>query len=182
MLLTVGRIGRVHGIHGEVTVQVLTDSPEERFYPGAILTTNPERAGGLTITSARWHNSILLLGFEGVTDRNAGEALRNLQLLAEVNVDVDNNGFNTEFNNENDEYHIQQLMGLQVFHVADVSGVDRIGEVSGVITGVAQDLLEITKANGKSFLIPFVKILVPKVDIKGGRLLIDPPGGLIDED
>ncbi|NDA80088.1 MAG: 16S rRNA processing protein RimM, partial [Actinobacteria bacterium] len=104
MLLTVGRIGRVHGIHGEVTVEVLTDSPEDRFYPGATLSTEPARTGGLTIASARWHNSILLLGFEGITDRNAGEGLRNLQLLAEVDLD----------DVEEDEYHIQQLMGLQV--------------------------------------------------------------------
>lgn len=172
MLLTVGRIGRVHGIHGEVTVEVLTDSPEDRFYPGATLSTEPARTGGLTIASARWHNSILLLGFEGITDRNAGEGLRNLQLLAEVDLD----------DVEEDEYHIQQLMGLQVFLLSDLNASARIGEVTGVITGVAQDLLEITKTNGKDFLIPFVKVLVPKVDISAGKLFIDPPGGLIDED
>jgi 16S rRNA processing protein RimM len=172
MLLTVGRIGRVHGIHGEVTVEVLTDSPEDRFYPGATLSTEPARTGGLTIASARWHNSILLLGFEGITDRNAGEGLRNLQLLAEVDLD----------DVEEDEYHIQQLMGLQVFLLSDSNASARIGEVTGVITGVAQDLLEITKTNGKDFLIPFVKVLVPKVDIPAGKLFIDPPGGLIDED
>lgn len=172
MLLTVGRIGRVHGIHGEVTVEVLTDSPEDRFYPGATLSTEPARTGGLTIASARWHNSILLLGFEGITDRNAGEGLRNLQLLAEVDLD----------DVEEDEYHIQQLMGLQVFLLSDLNASARIGEVTGVITGVAQDLLEITKTDGKDFLIPFVKVLVPKVDISAGKLFIDPPGGLIDED
>ena len=172
MLLTVGRIGRVHGIHGEVTVEVLTDSPEDRFYPGATLSTEPARTGGLTIASARWHNSILLLAFEGITDRNAGEGLRNLQLLAEVDLD----------DVEEDEYHIQQLMGLQVFLLSDLNASARIGEVTGVITGVAQDVLEITKTNGKDFLIPFVKVLVPKVDISAGKLFIDPPGGLIDED
>ena len=172
MLLTVGRIGRVHGIRGEVTVEVLTDSPEERFYPGATLLTEPARTAGLTITTVRWHNSTLLLGFEGVTDRNSGETLRNLQLLAEVDLD----------DVEEDEYHIQQLIGLKVFHVADAKRSEPIGEVTGVITGVAQDLLEITKSNGKNFLIPFVKALVPQVDISAKELLIDPPGGLIDED
>ena len=172
MLLTVGRIGRVHGIRGEVTVEVLTDSPEERFYPGATLHTEPVRAGGLIVASARWHNSTLLLGFEGITDRNGGEALRGIQLLAEVDLnDVDE-----------DEYHIQQLIGLKVFHISDDSLKDEIGEVTGVTTGVAQDLLEITKPDGKAFLIPFVKVLVPQVDIVAGRILIDPPGGLIDED
>lgn len=172
MLLTVGRIGRVHGIHGEVTVEVLTDSPDERFYPGAQLATEPPRKDGLTVASARWHNSILLLSFEGVTDRNSGESLRNLQLLAEVDLD----------DVDEDEYHIQQLMGLQVFHISDPQFSHLIGEVTGVITGVAQDLLEVTKPDGKEFLIPFVKALVPQVDIGTGKVIINPPGGLIDED
>lgn len=172
MLLTVGRIGRVHGIRGEVTVEVLTDSPDERFYPGATLMTEPARAHGLTIESARWHNATLLLGFEGISDRSAAEKLRNLQLVAEVNLeDV-----------EEDEYHIQQLIGLKVFHVDSVRYSEQIGEVSGVITGSAQDLLEVTKPDGRDFLIPFVKVLVPQVDISGGKIVIDPPGGLIDED
>lgn len=172
MLLTVGRIGRVHGIRGEVTVEVLTDSPDERFYPGAQLITEPARTGGLTVATARWHNSTLLLGFAGITDRTGGEALRNLQLIAEVDVeDV-----------EEDEYHIQQLIGLKVFHISDKNNDHLIGEVSGVITGVAQDLLEITQPDNREFLIPFVKALVPTVDIKAGKILIDPPGGLINED
>ena len=172
MLLTVGRIGRVHGIRGEVTVEVLTDSPDERFYPGAEFTTEPARAGGLILSGARWHNSTLLLAFEGITDRNGGELLRGIQLLAEVDLDDVDEG----------EYHIQQLIGLKVFHFSDDSLKDEIGEVTGVTTGVAQDLLEITKPDGKAFLIPFVKALVPEVAIAAGRVLIDPPGGLIDED
>ena len=172
MLLTVGRIGRVHGIRGEVTVEVLTDSPEERFYPGAHLATEPATPSGLTISSMRWHNSTLLLGFEGVNDRNEGEKLRNIQLLAEVDLaDV-----------EEDEYHIQQLIGLTVNHMDSARYKEPIGKVSGVITGSAQDILEITKPDGREFLIPFVKVLVPKVDIAGGLIFIDPPGGLIDED
>lgn len=171
MLLTVGRIGRVHGIRGEVTVEVLTDSPDERFYPGARFSTQPDRAGGLTLTSARWHNSILLLSFEGISDRNGAETLRNLQLLTEVDLD----------DVDDDEYHIQQLIGLKVFHCTDSNFSHVIGEISGVITGVAQDLLEVTKPDGKDFLIPFVKALVPAVDIAAGRVIIDPPGGLIDE-
>lgn len=172
MLLTVGRIGRVHGIRGEVTVEVLTDSPEERFYPGALLMTEPSRKDGLTVASARWHNSTLLLSFEGFSDRNAGESLRNVQLLAEVNLD----------DVEEDEYHIQQLIGLKVFHISDSERKNTIGEVAGVITSVAQDLLEVVKPDGREFLIPFVKALVPTVDIARGEILIDPPGGLIDED
>lgn len=172
MLLTVGRIGRVHGIHGEVTVEVLTDAPEERFHVGAVLSTEPLRKEPLQVASVRWHNSTLLLSFEGYSDRNAGESLRNLQLLADVDLaDVDT-----------DEYHIQQLLGLKVFHISDERFTQELGEITGVRTGSAQDLLEVTKPDGKDFLIPFVKALVPSVDISAGRVVIDPPGGLIDED
>ena len=98
--------------------------------------------------------------------------MRNLQLLTEVDLeDVDN-----------DEYHIHQLIGLKVFHHGDSAYSAEIGEITGVITGVAQDLLEVTKPDGRDFLIPFVKALVPAVDIEAGRIVIDPPGGLIDED
>ena len=172
MLLTVGRIGRVHGIRGEVTVEVLTDSPSERFFPGAQLMTKPARDGGLTISATRWHNSILLLSFDGIIDRNQGEKLRGIELLAEVDLD----------DVDEDEYHIQQLIGLEVFHLDLNNYPDVIGRISGVITGSAQDLLEITKPDGKDFLIPFVKALVPSVDIARGRITINPPGGLIDED
>ena len=84
MQLVVARIGRAHGIKGEVTVEVRTDEPELRLGPGAVLATDPASAGPLTIETGRVHSGRLLLRFEGVRDRNAAEALRNTLLIAEV--------------------------------------------------------------------------------------------------
>ena len=83
MQLVVARIGRAHGIKGDVTVEVRTDEPELRLAPGAVLATDPASAGPLTIETGRVHSGRLLLRFEGVRDRTGAEALRNNILIAE---------------------------------------------------------------------------------------------------
>src|SRR3954471_3954797 len=84
MQLVVGRIGRAHGIKGEVSVEVRTDEPELRLAPGAVLATDPAAAGPLNIATGGVHSGRLMLRFEGVADRTAAEALRNTLLIAEV--------------------------------------------------------------------------------------------------
>ena len=63
--VVVGRIGRPHGVRGDVTVEVRTDDPDLRFVPGAVLRTDPADRGPLTVTGRRWHRDVLLLQFEG---------------------------------------------------------------------------------------------------------------------
>ena len=69
MQLQVARIGKPHGIRGEVTVQVLTDAPEDRFVPGVEFVVEPASAGPLTVSRARWNKDILLLAFDGISDQ-----------------------------------------------------------------------------------------------------------------
>ncbi|MFD9676827.1 ribosome maturation factor RimM, partial [Streptomyces sp. NPDC059981] len=106
MQLVVARIGRAHGIKGEVTVEVRTDEPELRLGPGAVLETEPASAGPLTIETGRVHSGRLLLRFAGVKDRTGAEALRNILLIAEVDPE--------ELPAEPDEYYDHQLMDLDV--------------------------------------------------------------------
>ena len=75
------RIGKPHGLRGEVTVQVHTDDPQGRFVPGATFATEPPDRGPLTLRSVRVHQGIYLLGFEDHLDRTAAEALRGTRLL-----------------------------------------------------------------------------------------------------
>src|SRR6476619_905776 len=84
MQLQVARIGKPHGIRGEVTVQVLTDAPGDRFVPGTQFIVEPASAGPLTVRSARWNKDILLLGFAEVADRNRAETLRGAKLFIET--------------------------------------------------------------------------------------------------
>ncbi|BAU86367.1 16S rRNA processing protein rimM [Streptomyces laurentii] len=169
MQLVVARIGRAHGIKGEVTVEVRTDEPELRLGPGAVLHTDPASTGPLTIETGRVHSGRLLLRFAGVTDRTAAEALRNTLLIADVDPD--------ELPEEEDEYYDHQLMDL------DVVLVD--GTEIGVITEIShlpsQDLFIVERPDGSEVMIPFVSEIVTEIDLENQRAVIAPPPGLIDE-
>ncbi len=167
MLLVVGRIGRAHGLRGEVTIEVRTDQPEVRFADGSVLVTDPESAGPLKVIHAKNHSGRMLITFEGIDDRTKAEHLRNTMLLADVDPDA---------SSEDDEYYDFQLIGSSV---ALIDG-PKIGEVTDVIHLPAQDLLAF-RYQEREVLIPFIHQFVPEVDIKAKRIVISPPPGLIDE-
>ncbi|MGY1455087.1 ribosome maturation factor RimM [Streptomyces sp. SS8] len=169
MQLVVARIGRAHGIKGEVTVEVRTDEPEVRLAPGAVLGTDPASAGPLTIESGRVHSGRLLLRFKGVRDRTAAEALRGTLLIAEVDPE--------ETPEDPDEYYDHQLIDLDVVTL-DGTPVGRIEEIAHL---PHQDLLVVRGPDGGEVLVPFVGEIVPEIDLEGQRAVIDPPPGLIDD-
>ncbi|MGW2910444.1 ribosome maturation factor RimM [Streptomyces asoensis] len=169
MQLVVARIGRAHGIKGEVTVEVRTDEPELRLAPGAVLATDPASAGPLTIETGRVHSGRLLLRFEGVRDRTAAEALRNTLLIAEIDP--------AELPEEEDEYYDHQLMDLDVV-TKDGVEVGRITEISHL---PSQDLFIVERPDGSEVMIPFVEAIVTEIDLEEQRAVIDPPPGLIDD-
>ena len=161
----VARVGRPHGLRGEVSIEVRTDVPEQRFVPGATFTTDPPDAGPLTLESARDHSGVLVLRFEGHADRSAAEALRGLLLLVDADA-----------SDEPDAWYEHELVGLRV----DDPAGRRLGEVVRLDAGGAQDLLVVRAEDGAEGLVPFVAALVPEVDVAGGRVVVDPPGGLFD--
>ena len=217
MQLVVGRVTRPHGVRGEVSVEVRTDEPDQRFAVGRVLATDPAAAGPLTVDSVRWHSGRLLIRFAGIADRNQAEELRGTWLTldsAEVRPCDDP-----------DEFHDHELIGLAV--------VTTSGEPVGRVTDVrhfGQDLLVIAPAArrgrpagpsperasperasperaspdraspdrprprgpragragpgrgglGEDLLIPFVAAIVPEVNVAAGRLVIDPPPGLLE--
>ncbi|MGK5497048.1 ribosome maturation factor RimM [Streptomyces sp. URMC 125] len=169
MQLVVARIGRAHGIKGEVTVEVRTDEPEVRLAPGAVLATDPASVGPLTIAAGRVHSGRLLLRFEGVRDRTAAEALRNTLLIAEVDPD--------ETPEDPDEYYDHQLVDLDVV-TRDGAAVGRIEEIAHL---PYQDLLVVRREDGGEVLIPFVAEIVPEIDLEAQRAVVDPPPGLLDD-
>lgn len=169
MQLVVARIGRAHGIKGEVTVEVRTDEPELRLAPGAVLATEPASAGPLTIETGRVHSGRLLLRFTGVADRTAAEALRGTLLIAEVDPE--------ESPEDPEEFYDHQLIDLDVVMV-DGTEVGRIAEISHL---PYQDLLIVRRPDGSDVMIPFVSEVVPEIDLAEQRVVIDPPPGLLDE-
>jgi 16S rRNA processing protein RimM len=167
MQLQVARIGKPHGIRGEVTVQVLTDAPGDRFVPGTQFVVEPSSAGPLTVESARWNKDILLLAFEEVETRNDAEALRGAKLFietAELDEDDDDEG-----------WYEHELVGLDVR-----VGEQVVGKVSGLHTLPVQDLLVVTDRDGKEILIPFVEQIVPEVNVAEKYILVTPPAGLFE--
>ncbi|MDP1876688.1 MAG: ribosome maturation factor RimM [Actinomycetota bacterium] len=169
MRVVVGRIGRPHGIRGEVTVEPRTDEPDERFAPGAVFALD-ERREDLVVERLHWHSGRLLVTFEGISDRNAAEALRGTLLEVERADD--------DMPEDPEEFYDSTLIGCVVDHVDG----SRIGEVLDVLHLPAQDLLVVRVAGEREALIPFVSVIVPVVDLPGRRLVVDPPVGLLDAD
>lgn len=166
MQLQVARIGKPHGIRGEVTVQVLTDAPEDRFVPGTQFVVEPASAGPLTVLSARWNKDILLLGFEEIETRNEAETLRGAKLFIETE----------ELDEDDDEgWYEHELVGLEARVGSQV-----VGKISGLNTMPVQDLLVVETPDGKEILIPFVEQIVPEVNVEEGYILVTPPEGLFE--
>ena len=175
MQVQVARIGKPHGIRGEVTVQLFTDEPEERFAAGAELDVEPATPlaprGVLTVAGSRWNKSILVVRFAELTSRNDAEALRDHRLSVE-----------SEDTEAEDGFYEHELVGLAVYAVEDPEQAELgepVGRVTALQTGAAQDLLHLELADGAPALIPFVEEIVPEVDLEEGFVVICPPPGLL---
>jgi len=172
MRVIFGRIGRPHGIRGEVVIGVKTDEPDLRFAVGTVLDIGrspdgPADGGQLKVASARWHSGQLLVAFAGITDRTAAADLTGSWLSVDSGQLPEVAG--------PDEFRDHELIGLSVRTTT--------GEEVGVVTDVlhhGQDLLVVQRPAEEECLVPFVKAIVPEVDTAAGVLVIDPPLGLLD--
>ena len=178
MQVTVGRIGRPHGVRGDVVVGVRTDEPELRFARGSRLDTDPVGVGPLTVAGFRWHSGELLVRFAEIGDRTAAAEIGGTWLL------VDSAALAAL--DDPDEFRDGDLVGLTV---RTVDGTV-VGTVADVLHHGQDDLAldpvgpvgpaGAAGARAEQILIPFVKAIVPEVDIAGGVLVIDPPEGLLN--
>jgi 16S rRNA processing protein RimM len=173
--VVVGRVGKPHGVKGEVSVEVRTDEPERRFAVGAVLRTRTPQGGSpgtarperLTVRTTRRHQSRLLATFDEVVDRDTAEAVRGVLLVVDVDPE--------ESPEDPEEFYDHQLVGLRVV----TTDGDDVGELTEVVHGPAQDLLSIKAEDGQEVLVPFVNELVPEVDVAAGRLVVRDRPGLI---
>ena len=167
MELTVARVGKAHGLRGEVALDLRTDDPEERLAVGERLETRPADAGPLTVATVRVHHGPRAVGVAPGDDRTAAEALRGDERVVEA-----------EASDEEDAWYPHELAGLRA------EGTD--GRVLGRLEGLehlpAHDVLVLREPDGARTLVPFVRQIVPVVDVAGGRVVLDPPGGLLASD
>jgi 16S rRNA processing protein RimM len=167
--VVVGVIGRPHGVHGEVAVELRTDEPARRFAPGQQLRAE-DTSQFFTVLSTRNHAGGLLVRFDEVADRTTADSVRGTLLVADVEAD--------ERPGHAEEFYDRQLIGL----VARTADETVIGRVISVLHLPQQDLLELDTSPG-SRLIPFVEALIPEIDLERGWLRIaDVPGLLADEE
>ena len=173
--LRVGRLVKAHGLKGALKLELYTDDPAGRFAPGATFTLQvPESSAwhgkSLTVREFRWMNSHAVAFFEGVDDRDGAEAL----VKAILWIDADSSAQPAE----DDAWYDHQLVGLDVVRDGDV-----VGRVIRVDHLPSQDLLAVrpTGAADDEILVPFVKAIVPEVDISTGRVIVTPPAGLFEE-
>lgn len=165
MRLQVARIGKPHGIRGEVTAQVMTDTPDERFTSGEELIVVDGPVKTLTVKSARWNKTILLLSFKEINDRNQAETLRGARLEIDVSEEPED---------DSDEWYEHELLDLKV-----MLGGEQVGVITALRTNPAQDLLVFENSEGQEIYLPFVDEFVPEIDPEAGIVVITPPAGLL---
>lgn len=165
--VTVGRVGRAHGIRGDIAIELRTDEPARRFRPGSRLQLVKAKRE-VEIAAVKWHRGKLLVSFVGYPDRTAVEALTGDLLEARVPA--------AELPSEPEEYFDRQLVGLAVLNAAG----ERVGVIDEVLHLPAQDVLSVA-VDGQQRLVPFVKELVPKVELAAGQVQLADIEGLLEE-
>jgi 16S rRNA processing protein RimM len=164
-LVAVGRIGAPRGLRGEVLVEPWTDAPEQRFVSGAVVHT--ARSGALTIADAFLAGGKQVVHFAGVDDRASAEALRGTEVFIPAAARPPLA--------DPDEFYDSDLVGLAVVDQAATP----VGTVASIVhTGSASYL--VVDVAGRECLVPFVRAIVPSVDVAAGLVVIDPPEGLLE--
>jgi 16S rRNA processing protein RimM len=166
-LIAVGRIGGPYGLHGAAYVEPWTDAPEERYRAGAVLQTEPQSRGPLTVTSSQWHGDRFVVSFHGFESRTEVVDLRGTQLLIHAD--------SRPPLADPDEFYDSDLEGLRA---VGVDGGD-YGVVEQMVHLAAADYLSV-QLNGARHLVPFVAAIVVAVDVHAGRVVIDAPDGLFE--
>lgn len=156
--LCVGKIATAHGVKGLVKILVYADDPQ--LLNGKILTSE-KTDSSLTILMKNSMGKYWLAAVDGISDRNEAESLRGTKLWIErcalPVIDIDE-----------EEFYVNDLVGLEAYN----SSQKKIATITAVDNYGAGDLLELTLADGSSFLLPFTKNNVPKIDLHAGRVTL----------
>lgn len=168
--LRVGRLTKAHGLKGGLKLELFTDDPDRRFTPGASFSLqvpddSPWRGKRLELAELRWYNTQPVGFFADVTDRSSAESL--VKAILWIDQDPDEAS-------EPDAWYDHQLIGLDVVRDGETIGtIDRLEHLP------AQDLL-VVKVDDREVLVPFVRALVPEVDLAARRVVVTPPDGLFE--
>lgn len=164
--LAIGRVIKPHGVQGEVRVELMTDVPERFKWLKSVYVgeRNPRR---VAVESVRFHQEFVLLKLAGYPTRTEAEALRDelLQVPEEEAIPL-----------EEGEYFLHQLLGLEVL----TEGGQSLGRLTDVLETGANNVFVVSGGDGEH-LIPDIPDVVQEVDVDGGRIIIRPLPGLLDD-
>ena len=171
--LTVGLITSCHGINGQVKVKSLSDFEERFLKPGMRwLQKENEPPSKIELTSGQKQpgKEIFIIKLEGIKTRNNAEKLKNHKILVKTNQLP---------KLKKEEFHLLELVNLQV-KTLENNEFKLIGKVINLENEKNNLLVVELLENQKKVLIPFVKEIVPILDIKNNFLIINPPNGLLE--
>ena len=157
----IAQIGAAHGVRGEVRLKAFTENPLSVMRYGALESEDGKQS--FEIEAARPAKDMLVVRLKGVADRNAAEALANVRLYVERS---------RLPKPADDEFYVADLVGLAV----ETTKGEAFGTVKAVHNFGAGDLLEIElAAGGATIVLPFNETAVPRVDIAGCKIVVEPP-------
>jgi len=169
-LLSIGKILNFHGIHGEVKVGYTPEKKEKLTELREVYTEKDSEIVKLTVESVRFHKNFALIKFKEFSSINDVLELKGAYLK------IPKSQIESEL--DEDEFYIDDLIGLEVY---DISG-NRVGNVTSIINlKQEEDILAVKDQENHEHLIPFVKDLVPEVNIEANRIIVKKIPGLLDE-
>src|SRR3979490_3293668 len=158
--ICIARIGAAHGVRGAVKLWTFTEDPLAVKAYGPLLTKDGARS--FEVATAREAKGHLVATLKGIATREDAERLNGLELyVAREKLPA----------TENDEYYHADLIGLAAVNAAN----EPIGRVLAIHNFGAGDIIEIAPPQGPPLLLPFTNAVVPTVDLKGGRVVIELP-------
>lgn len=164
-MITIGRLVGFHGVRGEVKVLSDSDFTAERFQPGRTVHIKNK---DLKIEKYRMHKNFHLLTFEGITNINEAEALKNEDVLQDAE--------GVELMLEEGEFHFSEIIGLGV-HTDDGK---EIGHVTDIFQTGANDVWAVRDENNKEYMIPYIEDVVKSIDLENEKIIITPMEGLLE--
>jgi 16S rRNA processing protein RimM len=165
--ICVARIGAAHGVRGAVKLWTFTEDPLAVKRYGPLLTKDGARQ--FEVTDAREAKGHLVATLKGIATREEAERLNGLELyIAREKLPA---------TDENEYYHAD-LIGLAAVTPAN----EPLGRVIAIHNFGAGDIIEIAPVQGATMLLPFTNAVVPSVDLKGGRVVIELPDEIDGDD
>lgn len=163
-LVLLGVVTGARGLRGEVRIKSFTADPADVLAYGPVRNEKGDRV--LTGRVTGQAKSTVLARFDGIDDRTAAEGLKGMRLYVARNAMPEP---------DEDEFYHSDLVGLR----AELTNGDVLGDIRGVHDAGAGASLEIAGPDGP-LMVPFTRAAVPVVDIAGGRVVIEPPAGLLE--